>query len=97
MSKNNKIKVSCINCKKLFEINKSSYREYVKRNKNENYLCLSCKNIINGFKKRTKPDKIKDSLIMHKKTLWDHAKKMGMKESEFAKKYQYTKIIGLEK
>jgi DNA-directed RNA polymerase subunit RPC12/RpoP len=39
----------------------------------------------------------KDGLTMHKKTLWDHAKKMSMNEREFADKYGYSKIIGLEK
>jgi len=39
----------------------------------------------------------KDGLMMHKKTLWDNAKKMSMSEREFAKKYGYKKIIGLEK
>lgn len=38
-----------------------------------------------------------DGFYMHKKTLWDHAKKMGMSEKEFAEKYKYTKIYGKEK
>jgi GNAT superfamily N-acetyltransferase len=35
--------------------------------------------------------------VMHKKTLWDHAKSLKMKESEFAQQYGYTKVHGKEK
>jgi GNAT superfamily N-acetyltransferase len=38
-----------------------------------------------------------DSYVMHKKTLWDHAKKMGMGENEYAEKYGYKKVNGKEK
>lgn len=39
----------------------------------------------------------KDGYVMHKKTLWDHAKKMSITENEYAEKYNYTKIAGKEK
>jgi hypothetical protein len=32
--------------------------------------------------------------VMHKKTLWDHACKMGLGEAEYAAKYGYIKIYG---
>ena len=35
--------------------------------------------------------------IMHKKTLWDHSKRMGVSEEDFAIKYGYIKIWGREK
>ena len=38
-----------------------------------------------------------DGWVMHKKTLWNHAKKMMMSEREFAEKYGYTKAWGKEK
>ena len=34
---------------------------------------------------------------MHKKTLWDHAKKMLMTENEYATKYGYIKVPGKQK
>jgi len=40
---------------------------------------------------------VKDGWVMHKKTLWDHASKMGLSENEFADKNGYTKILGKEK
>jgi len=40
---------------------------------------------------------VKDTFMMHKKTLWDHAKKMSMSEKEFAEKNGYKKVMGLEK
>ena len=39
----------------------------------------------------------RDGFVMHKKTLWDHAKKMGLSEGKFARKYGYVKKFGLEK
>jgi transposase len=38
-----------------------------------------------------------DGFVMHKKTLWNHAKKMSMTESEYASKYGYSKVWGKEK
>lgn len=38
-----------------------------------------------------------DGFIMHKKTLWNHANSLGMKESDFAEKYSYVKVYGFEK
>jgi hypothetical protein len=38
-----------------------------------------------------------DGWIMHKKTLYNHAVKMQMTESEFAEKHNYMKIHGKEK
>jgi len=35
--------------------------------------------------------------ICHKKTLWNHAKKMSMTESEYCEKYNYVKVWGKEK
>ena len=35
--------------------------------------------------------------VMHKKTLYEHARKMKMKEREFAEKYNYQKVWGREK
>ena len=35
-----------------------------------------------------------EGYVMHKKTLWDHACKMGLGETEYAEKYGYTKIYG---
>ncbi len=35
--------------------------------------------------------------VIHKKTLWDHAKKMGKSESEYAEENGYQKIYGKEK
>lgn len=35
-----------------------------------------------------------DGWVMHKKTLWDHAKKMSMSESEYASQYGYKRING---
>jgi len=34
---------------------------------------------------------------MHKKTLYNHAKKMGMKEKEYAELNSYKKVYGQEK
>jgi hypothetical protein len=39
----------------------------------------------------------KDGLIMHKKTLWDHAKKMKSSESEYAKQHGFGKVVTGEK
>ena len=39
----------------------------------------------------------KEGYVMHKKTLWDHAKSLKMKEAEFAEKHGYKKIYGKEK
>jgi very-short-patch-repair endonuclease len=39
----------------------------------------------------------KDGYVMHKKTLWDNAKKMSMTENEYSCKYCYKKISGKEK
>lgn len=39
----------------------------------------------------------KDGYVMHKKTLWNHSKKMSMTENDFAEKYGYTKIAGKKK
>lgn len=33
-----------------------------------------------------------DGYVMHKKTLYNHASKMGMRESEYAVKYKYKKV-----
>lgn len=38
-----------------------------------------------------------DGYVMHKKTLWDRASKMSMKESQFAEQLGYYKKYGLEK
>lgn len=38
-----------------------------------------------------------DGYVMHKKTLWDHAKKMSMSENDYAKKYGYQKVYGKKK
>jgi GNAT superfamily N-acetyltransferase len=38
-----------------------------------------------------------DGWVMHKKTLYEHAKRMQMCEAEFAKKYGYMKVHGREK
>jgi len=38
-----------------------------------------------------------DKWVMHKKTLYNRAIKMGMKESEFAEKFGYTKVHGSQK
>jgi hypothetical protein len=35
--------------------------------------------------------------ICHKRTLWNHAKKMSMTESEYCEKYNYVKVWGKEK
>jgi hypothetical protein len=35
--------------------------------------------------------------ICHKKTLWNHAKKMSMTESEYCNKYNYMKVFGEKK
>lgn len=48
----------------------------------------------------TKPDywyEDKDGYVMHKKTLWDRASRMKMKEREFAERYKYKKIWGGKK
>lgn len=39
----------------------------------------------------------KEGHYMHKKTLYNHAVKMAMKEAEFAEKYGYEKVTGMEK
>jgi hypothetical protein len=39
----------------------------------------------------------KDGYVIHKKTLWDHAVKMGMKEQEYANSIKYEKVMGKEK
>jgi len=38
-----------------------------------------------------------DGKTIHKKTLYDHAKKMGMKELEYAKEHRYHKVYGKQK
>lgn len=38
-----------------------------------------------------------DGYVMHKKTLWNHAKSLGMKEQEFAQEKGYQKIKGKKK
>ena len=38
-----------------------------------------------------------DGYVCHKKTLWNHAKKMSMTESQYCEKYGFTKILGKEK
>jgi very-short-patch-repair endonuclease len=38
-----------------------------------------------------------DGFILHKKTLYNRAVKMGMKEKEYAEKYEYEKSFGKEK
>lgn len=51
------------------------------------------------LEKIVKPDYYyeKDGLIMHKKTLWDHAKKMGKTEHEYALENNFIKILTKEK
>lgn len=47
-----------------------------------------------------KPDYVyvdQNGFIMHKRTLWGHSKKMGMKESEYANLWGYVKMWGKEK
>lgn len=39
----------------------------------------------------------KDGFVMHKRTLWGHAKKMSMSEKDFADKYGYITKYGKEK
>ena len=39
----------------------------------------------------------KDGWVMHKKTLWNHAKKMCISEFEYAEKYEFIKVWGHEK
>ena len=39
----------------------------------------------------------KDKYVCHKKTLWNHAKKMSMSESEYCVKHGYSKILGNKK
>ena len=39
----------------------------------------------------------KDGWVMHKKTLWNHAKKMSSNEADYAEVYGFTKIWGKEK
>lgn len=39
----------------------------------------------------------KDGWVIHKKTLYGHAKKMSMKEVEYADKYGYKRVYGREK
>lgn len=39
----------------------------------------------------------KDGYVMHKKTLWDHAKKLCMKEAEYAESHGFVKVPTLEK
>jgi hypothetical protein len=39
----------------------------------------------------------KDGYIMHKKTLWDHAKSLRMTEKQFAEQKGYMKVHGFEK
>ena len=39
----------------------------------------------------------KDGWVMHKKTLWNHAKKMSITENEYAELNKYNKIYGKEK
>lgn len=38
-----------------------------------------------------------DGWMMHKKTLYSHAMKMGKKEREYAEEFRYTRIMGKEK
>lgn len=38
-----------------------------------------------------------DGWVMHKKTLYGHAKKMGLKEKEYSDKFGYKKVYGKEK
>jgi very-short-patch-repair endonuclease/GNAT superfamily N-acetyltransferase len=38
-----------------------------------------------------------DGWVNHKKTLWNHAKKMGLSEADYAAKYGFTKVCGKEK
>lgn len=49
---------------------------------------------------RVKPDYQyidKDEFVCNKKTLWNKAKKMGMSEKQYCKKFGYSKIWGLSK
>jgi len=59
--------------------------------------CYKASNFV--LEKIVKPDYYyeKDGLIMHKKTLWDHAKKMKILENDYAKQYNFIKIITGEK
>jgi len=48
----------------------------------------------------TKPDYFyinKDGWVKHKKTLWNHAKKMKMSEKQYSSQYKYTKVNTKEK
>lgn len=38
-----------------------------------------------------------DNYVIHKKTLWNHAKRMNMTESQYCEKHGYKKIWGKEK
>lgn len=47
-----------------------------------------------------KPDyfyRNKDNYVVHKKTLWDHAKKQGSTEKQYSIEHGYDKIMGLSK
>jgi hypothetical protein len=39
----------------------------------------------------------KDGYVMHKKTLWDHAKSLKMTEQQFASDYGYNRVDGMQK
>jgi hypothetical protein len=39
----------------------------------------------------------KNNHVMHKKTLWDHARSLRMTEIEFANKYEYKRVDGFKK
>lgn len=44
MSNNDKIEVTCDNCKSKSKITKLSFRRYQLRNDTDKYICLTCKN-----------------------------------------------------
>jgi hypothetical protein len=86
----NLIKIKFQNLKKLVSFSDTTYNHCGTIYKASNW-------ILDGI---VKPDYWycdKDGYIMHKKTLWDHALKMGKTEQEYSYEYGYQKIWGKEK
>ena len=84
------IKNEIPNLKSLISFSDKTYNHYGTIYKATNW-------ILDG---QIKPDywyQDKHGYIMHKKTLWDHASKMGIKEKEYSEQHGFIQVWGKEK
>ena len=85
-------------CIKLLDLKYTTIISYCDATFNHNGVVYKACNF--RFDGEVRPDYwyvSEDGWVMHKKTLYEHAKKMNMKEKDFAAENDYKKVYGKEK